>query len=421
MRLTASCLLISVFWCSAIVRGEQPSLGRQDLIASPLSAAAVTIPRAAPAVSPRQPITLIPPFASSGCPKCQQPEALAALPATAAPTLPPAVSTAERIAHLEKAADHLAAAGMLDEAKQARHEAEGLREKLQKQEIADKVLKQKLVDLERLQSEIDALRGAAGHSDQILIHLQVLQVSVTKMREAGFDFPQRETDCGRAIFPSLFSSKGEECRTQQSVSIRAGKYKEVAAFVEALRQQHVLKILAEPTLVMTDKRPAYFVSGGELPFPVLRADGTVEVQRRLLGTHVDLVPKLLGKGKVRLAIHSRFGEMDPTLSVKVGDITVPCMRELEIDTDFDAELGQTTVLSEVAQQDTKAVISDEANPAPPAPDETRTFFLVTAELVTPEQLDPTALCPGDCASDAPSGPASTVTTDEVDFESDSMP
>jgi len=124
---------------------------------------------------------------------------------------------------------------------------------------------------------------------------------------------------------------------------------------------------------------------------------------------------------VRLAIHSRFGEMDPTLSVKVGDITVPCMRELEIDTDFDAELGQTTVLSEVAQQDTKAVISDEANPAPPAPDETRTFFLVTAELVTPEQLDPTALCPGDCASDAPSGPASTVTTDEVDFESDSMP
>ena len=82
MRLTASCLLISVFWCSAIVRGEQPSLGRQDLIASPLSAAAVTIPRAAPAVSPRQPITLIPPFASSGCPKCQQPEALAALPAT---------------------------------------------------------------------------------------------------------------------------------------------------------------------------------------------------------------------------------------------------------------------------------------------------------------------------------------------------
>jgi Bacterial type II and III secretion system protein len=402
MRLTASCLLISVFWFSTVVRGEQPLLSSPELVTTP------------PAVLSQPSFTLIPPFVPSGVQRSVLLEPVAAL------ATPHCISTAEKIAHLEKAAEHLAAAGMLDEAKQARRDADGLRVKEQRQ-IADKVLKQKLADLERLQSEIDALRGAAGHSEQILIHLQVLQVSVTKMREAGFDFPEREADCGRAVFPSLFGSKGDDGRPQQSATVHAGQYKEVAAFVEALRQQHLLKILAEPTLVMTDKRPAYFVSGGELPFPVVRADGTVEVQRRLLGTHVDLVPKLLGNNKVRLAIHSRFGELDPTLSVKVGDITVPCMRELEIDTDFDAQLGQTTVLGEMAQQDAKKVSGDDTNQEARVLDEVRTFFLVTAELVTPDLMEATAAHHGGCPSDSIQADASTEATDEIDFESDETP
>jgi hypothetical protein len=396
-------LLISVFWFSTVVRGEQPLLSSPELVTTP------------PAVSSQPSFTLIPPFVPSGVQRS------VLLEPVAAPATPHCISTAEKIAHLEKAAEHLAAAGMLDEAKQARHDADGLRAKEQRQQIADKVLKQKLADLERLQSEIDALRGAAGHSEQILIHLQVLQVSVTKMREAGFDFPEREADCGRAVFPSLFSSKGDDGRPRQSATVHAGQYKEVAAFVEALRQQHLLKILAEPTLVMTDKRPAYFVSGGELPFPVVRADGTVEVQRRLLGTHVDLVPKLLGNNKVRLAIHSRFGELDPTLSIKVGEITVPCMRELEIDTDFDAQLGQTTVLGEMAQQDAKKVSSDDANQEARVPDEVRTFFLVTAELVTPDLMEASAAHHGDCTRDSIPADASAETTDEIDFETAETP
>ena len=291
------------------------------------------------------------------------------------------------------------------------------------------MLKKKLADSNVCRRRSTRWRAAAGHSDQILVHLQVVQVSVAKMRSAGFDFPEREADCGRAVFPSLFSSKAEDGQPRQTVTIHAGQYKEVAALVEALRQQHLLKIVAEPTLVMTDKRPAYFESGGELPFPVPQSQGTVSIQFRKFGTQVDLVPKLLGKGKVRLAIHSRFGELDPTLAVKVGGVTVPGIKSHEIDADFDAELGQTTVLGEVAQQefalrevvqqDAEAVISDETTQEARAVDEVRIFFLVTAEMVTPQLLEATVVRNGGC----PCGLTrpSSATTEAIDYDTARAP
>ncbi|HEX4145995.1 MAG TPA: hypothetical protein VHY91_21015 [Pirellulales bacterium] len=381
MRLTATCLLFSVLGLSTVARGEQPLLSSPELVAIP------------PAIA-------------------------------TAPSTMPAISTDEKIAHLEQAAEHLAAAGMSDQAKQARHEADALREKEQKQNIVDRLLKKKLAELERLQAEVDELRAAAGHTDQILVHLQVVQVLVAKMRSAGFDFPEREADCGRAVFPSLFTSQSDNGQPRQAVTIRAGQYKEVAALVEALRQQHLLKIVAEPTLVMTDKRPGYFESGGELPFPVPQSQGTVSIQFRKFGTQVDLMPKLLGKAKVRLAIHSRFGELDPTLAVKIGDLTVPGIKSHEIDADFDAEFGQTTVLSEVAQQevappDAEAVISDEGKPEAPAGDEVRTFFLVTAEPVTPRLLEHSVVRTGGC----PCGVVrpSSATTEAIDYDTARLP
>jgi Flp pilus assembly secretin CpaC len=135
----------------------------------------------------------------------------------------------------------------------------------------------------------------------------------------------------------------------------------------------------------------------------------VEIERREFGTHVDLLPKMLGQNKVRLAIHSRFSEMDSALKVTVGDVTVPAVRAIEMDTDFDAQLGQTTVLGEMTGRDAKTVKNDATGQESRVVDEVRTFFLVTPELVTPEVLEAMVARGGQCTrcNSDEQGPAPT--------------
>ena len=65
-------------------------------------------------------------------------------------------------------------------------------------------------------------------------------------------------------------------------------------FIQFLQRNNLLKVLAEPTLVTTSGRPAYFLSGGEMPIPVPQSLGTVSIQFRKFGTQVDFVPIVLG-------------------------------------------------------------------------------------------------------------------------------
>ena len=77
-----------------------------------------------------------------------------------------------------QAAEHLAAAGLEEEADEIRRCAESLRGTL---------LQEKLAELARLQAEIRQLQGSAAHQ-QVKIHVEIVELSLTKMRELGFEY-----------------------------------------------------------------------------------------------------------------------------------------------------------------------------------------------------------------------------------------
>ncbi len=88
----------------------------------------------------------------------------------------PNTETAARIQHLMQAAEHLAAAGLEEEADEIRRCAESLRGKL---------LEEKLAQLARLQAEIRQLQGAAAGHPQVKIHVEIVELSLTNLRCAG--------------------------------------------------------------------------------------------------------------------------------------------------------------------------------------------------------------------------------------------
>src|SRR4029077_7621441 len=114
-------------------------------------------------------------------------------------------------------------------------------------------------------------------------------------------------------------------------------------FLEALRQNNLARLMAEPTLVSLDGRPAQFNVGGQGPIPVQQALGVTTVQYRQFGTQIDFVPIVLGNGMIRLEVRPDITEIDPSLRDTVPG--VPGFRQRTADTAVELKAGQTLAIA----------------------------------------------------------------------------
>jgi pilus assembly protein CpaC len=114
-------------------------------------------------------------------------------------------------------------------------------------------------------------------------------------------------------------------------------------FVEALRENDLARLLAEPTLVTLDGRPANFNVGGQVPIPLQQALGVTTVTYRSFGTAIDFVPIVLGNGMIRLEVRPDITEIDPSLRDSVTG--VPGFRQRTADTAVEMKAGQTLAIA----------------------------------------------------------------------------
>ncbi|MGE0608000.1 MAG: pilus assembly protein N-terminal domain-containing protein [Pirellulales bacterium] len=199
-----------------------------------------------------------------------------------------------------------------------------------------------------------------GGVQQVLLEVKVMEVSRTRLRNLGFDW---------ADFAAGFNGVQTVGGLLTSASATSGittSGTETFAFsivdsgnsffgvVEALRQNDLAKVLAEPKLMTISGRPAYFQAGGEFPILVPQSLGTVSVQYRRFGTEVDFVPIVLGNGLIRLEVRPRVSEIDTSRSVTIGGNTIPGLRTRQIDTGCELRAGQTLALAGLVQSRTES-------------------------------------------------------------------
>ena len=83
-------------------------------------------------------------------------------------------------------------------------------------------------------------------------------------------------------------------------------------FINALRQNSLAKILAEPNLVTLDGQPARFIAGGQFPYPVPQSSsipgGTavVTVEFKDFGAILSFLPNILANDVIRLDVEPIF-------------------------------------------------------------------------------------------------------------------
>lgn len=197
---------------------------------------------------------------------------------------------------------------------------------------------------------------SVGGVQQVMLHVQVMEVSRSKLRSMGFDWAHFGS--GGFIVQDVSQLIGEFASEAGSVvgtggsTISFGLFNNGEAFfglLEALREYNLVKVLAEPTLVTVSGRPASFQSGGEFPILVPQSLGTVSIDFKTFGTRVDFVPIVLGSGRIRLEVRPYVSEIDNARGVTVNGERIPGLRTRWVDTAVEMRAGQTLALAGLIQ------------------------------------------------------------------------
>ena len=169
-----------------------------------------------------------------------------------------------------------------------------------------------------------------GDNQQVQLHVQVMEVSRTKLRQLGVDWAAFGasdfiTQGVSGLIRETTSNAGSVVGTGASTVTfgLTGSNSSFFGVIDALRQYDLVKVLAEPTLTTVSGRPAAFNAGGEFPILIPQGLGTVAVEYKRFGTRVDFVPIVLGNGNIRLEVRPQVSEIDNARGVDIDGFRVP--------------------------------------------------------------------------------------------------
>lgn len=250
-----------------------------------------------------------------------------------------------------------------------------------------------------------------GGVQQVLLQVRIMEVSRTKLRNLGVDLAAVmqsgsafATAASGIMNTGVFSAGNTISQTGRAtipVRIVSGG-DNFYAFIEALKQNNLAKVLADPNLVTESGRPAFMNAGGEFPILVPQSLGTISVEYRRFGTQIDFVPVVMGGNIINLQVRPRISEIDDTRSVTINGQQVPGLTVREADTAVTLRAGQTLAIAGLVQTRTNSstrgvpvlmdtpVVGSFFRRTSDTINEVELLIMVTPQIV--EGIDPQTLC-----------------------------
>jgi len=116
-------------------------------------------------------------------------------------------------------------------------------------------------------------------------------------------------------------------------------------FIDALKQEDAIKVLAKPTLVAVSGQEAQFLSGGEFPFPIPQAFGVITIQYKKFGVGLSFTPTVLANNRISMAVAPEVSELDFSNSLQIQGFNVPTITTRRATTVVELSDGQSFAIA----------------------------------------------------------------------------
>jgi pilus assembly protein CpaC len=262
-----------------------------------------------------------------------------------------------------------------------------------------------------------------GGGQQVMLQVRFAEVSRSATSQLGVNFAMTDgifsvgNNVGQ-VTPSGFETGGPGSMGTQSVGsgvtlFGSGQAGAVAFryFVQALRQNNLLRVLAEPNLIAMSGQEASFLAGGEFPVPVPQSGNggaaTITIDYREFGVRLGFVPVVLGDGRIRLKLTPEVSDLDFSSPIVISGSRIPVVNKRKVTTMVELADGQTFAIagllnnSIAAAKDVTPVLGDLPvlgtlfRSVRYQRKETELVVLVTPKLVSPMNPGQVSKLPGE--------------------------
>jgi len=130
-------------------------------------------------------------------------------------------------------------------------------------------------------------------------------------------------------------------------------------FFDALKQQGLGKVLAEPNLVTTSGQEATFLAGGEFPVPVPQQFQTITIEWKKFGVGLNFTPTVLDNDMIAMKVNPEVSELDFSTGIafSAAGFLVPGLRVRRLSTHVEVKDGQTFALAGLLNDNYRTIIN----------------------------------------------------------------
>jgi len=185
----------------------------------------------------------------------------------------------------------------------------------------------------------------------------------------------------------------------------------MTAVLDMLKENGLVKILAEPNLVCLNGQTADFLAGGQIPVPVPSGLGTTSIEWKDFGVGLKFTPTIVAGDRINLQVHPEVSDLDYAHAIQLQGSTIPAINTRRTSTTIELKNGQTFAVAGMLKEESRTtldkyplvgdipVLGNLFKSSQFQKDQSELVILITAHLVKP--LDKKAISlPTDSAHEA---------------------
>jgi pilus assembly protein CpaC len=211
---------------------------------------------------------------------------------------------------------------------------------------------------------INLLEVAGVH--QVMIEVRVAEMSRSVVKRLGFNFnfsyfASNGLELVVANVLNNLSTSGKLSATGSVNKLPPAGHFGISQFVDALRENGLLKILAEPNLITLSGKTANFLAGGEFPVPVPQSGGgvgfaSITIEYKPFGVGLNFTPTVLSNNKISMQVAPEVSELDFSNAITIGGFVVPSITTRRVSTVIELADGQSFAIAGLLKDEIRETI-----------------------------------------------------------------
>ena len=204
---------------------------------------------------------------------------------------------------------------------------------------------------------------AVSGSQQVNLRVRIAEVSRAVVRNLGVNWSALGNIGKMASFPALGlvanSAVAPAALATGPNPIYVGA--NINAVIDALAQDNLAHVLAEPNLTAMSGETASFLVGGEFPIPVAQQNNQVTIEFKQYGVSLAFVPTVLSGGRIDMKVRPEVSALTNLGAVSIGvgnsSIQVPALTVRRAETTVELASGQSFAIAGLLQDNTTLATS----------------------------------------------------------------